>query len=88
MALIRILRLNGEVQGVGLRYAIKRKADQLKLKGWVQNEADGTVNCCLSDNQKKIEEFIHWLENNYNIDQIFQETTKIFEVLNNFEIRF
>jgi DNA ligase D-like protein (predicted 3'-phosphoesterase) len=33
----------GTVQGVGFREATRRRAIELDIKGWVRNEADGTV---------------------------------------------
>jgi len=35
--------VRGDVQGVGFRYFVQRKAQQLGLTGWVRNNADGTV---------------------------------------------
>jgi acylphosphatase len=35
--------VRGNVQGVGFRYFIQRKARQLGLRGWVRNNDDGTV---------------------------------------------
>jgi len=35
--------VRGNVQGVGYRYFIQRKARQLGLHGWVRNNDDGTV---------------------------------------------
>jgi acylphosphatase len=35
--------VRGSVQGVGFRYFIQRKAQQLGLRGWVRNNDDGTV---------------------------------------------
>jgi acylphosphatase len=35
--------IRGNVQGVGFRYFIQRKARQLGLRGWVRNNDDGTV---------------------------------------------
>jgi acylphosphatase len=35
--------VRGNVQGVGFRYFIQRKARQLGLHGWVRNNDDGTV---------------------------------------------
>ena len=35
--------LAGEVQGVGLREATRRRATELGVEGWVRNEEDGTV---------------------------------------------
>jgi DNA ligase D-like protein (predicted 3'-phosphoesterase) len=39
---IRVL-VAGTVQGVGFREATRRRAAELGVKGWVRNEADGTV---------------------------------------------
>lgn len=35
--------VHGDVQGVGFRYFVQRKAHQLGLTGWVRNNDDGTV---------------------------------------------
>jgi acylphosphatase len=35
--------VHGDVQGVGFRYFVQRKARQLGLLGWVRNNDDGTV---------------------------------------------
>ncbi|HWR01735.1 MAG TPA: acylphosphatase [Chlorobaculum sp.] len=37
------LIVSGEVQGVGFRKFIDRKAKELNLSGWVKNRDDGTV---------------------------------------------
>ena len=35
--------VRGDVQGVGFRYFVQRRAHQLGLSGWVRNNDDGTV---------------------------------------------
>ncbi|TMG57453.1 MAG: acylphosphatase, partial [Chloroflexi bacterium] len=35
--------VRGDVQGVGFRYYVQRKARQLGLPGWVRNNDDGSV---------------------------------------------
>ena len=35
--------VHGDVQGVGFRYFVHRKAHELGLHGWVRNNDDGTV---------------------------------------------
>ena len=35
--------VRGDVQGVGFRYFVERKARELGLTGWVRNNDDGTV---------------------------------------------
>jgi acylphosphatase len=37
------LRVVGRVQGVGFRYFVQTRAQSLGLRGWVQNEDDGSV---------------------------------------------
>ena len=35
--------VHGYVQGVGFRYFVRRRANELGLVGWTANERDGTV---------------------------------------------
>jgi acylphosphatase len=35
--------VSGEVQGVGFRYYVRRRARQLGITGWVRNRHDGCV---------------------------------------------
>ena len=35
--------VRGDVQGVGFRYFVQRKANDLGVQGWVRNNDDGTV---------------------------------------------
>lgn len=37
------LRVRGRVQGVGFRYFVLRRAEELGVEGWVRNRTDGTV---------------------------------------------
>jgi acylphosphatase len=37
--------VRGRVQGVGFRYWVVRRATELRLRGWVANELDGSVHC-------------------------------------------
>jgi acylphosphatase len=37
--------VRGDVQGVGFRYFVLRRARQARLAGWVRNGADGSVEC-------------------------------------------
>ena len=41
---VRLLAVvHGDVQGVGFRYFIQRRAEEMGLAGWVRNGADGNV---------------------------------------------
>lgn len=41
----RRLRIFGRIQGVGFRSWTYQHALRLNIRGWVRNEADGTVSC-------------------------------------------
>lgn len=44
--------ITGNVQGVGFRFASKKKADEIGAKGWVRNELDGTVHMVASGDDR------------------------------------
>ena len=54
------LRINGQVQGVGFRWAIRDEATRLGLVGSVKNNYDGTVSVVAQGDEselKKLREF-------------------------------
>ncbi|MEM1995246.1 MAG: acylphosphatase [Nitrososphaerales archaeon] len=50
--------VEGEVQGVGYRYYVRKSAWKLGLKGYVENLADGSVEVVVEGDRRSIEEFI------------------------------
>jgi acylphosphatase len=50
----------GRVQGVGFRYYTEKKALELGLTGYVQNQADGSVKIEAEGQEEQLLEFIHW----------------------------
>lgn len=46
--------IEGDVQGVGFRMFVKRKAEELKLKGWVRNLWDGSVEVIVEGDKRII----------------------------------
>jgi acylphosphatase len=48
--------VRGDVQGVGFRYFVQRKAQQLGLSGWVRNKDDGTVEVVAEGARRDLEE--------------------------------
>jgi len=56
----RQIRVQGRVQGVGFRYALRDQAERLSLTGWVRNRADGSVQALLQGEQAAIERLIAW----------------------------
>jgi len=53
--------LQGKVQGVGLRAAIRERARELGLAGWVRNEADGSVRLHAEGDAANVEALLAFL---------------------------
>lgn len=51
----------GRVQGVGFRASVKRKAQQLNIKGWVKNLFDGRVEAVFSGEKGNVKEIINYV---------------------------
>ncbi len=54
------IHIKGKVQGVWYRKSTKIKADELELKGTVQNLSDGSVEIHAIGDQAKIDWLIDW----------------------------
>lgn len=50
--------VRGNVQGVGFRYFIQRKARDLGLRGWVRNNDDGTVELVAEGGRPELEKLM------------------------------
>ena len=58
MAIVKHLRIAGRVQGVGFRYFVERRANELGVTGWVRNRHDGSVEAIAEG--ERVEELIAW----------------------------
>lgn len=54
----KLLRISGQVQGVGFRAWMVRRAVQLGVNGWVRNRGDGTVEALLFGDPAAVEELL------------------------------
>lgn len=54
------IRVYGRVQGVFFRASTRDKACQLSIKGWCQNEPDGSVLIHAEGSSAVLEEFVGW----------------------------
>lgn len=52
------IRIEGRVQGCGFRDFAVREANGRKLKGWVRNRSDGSVEALAHGPTRTVEEFI------------------------------
>lgn len=52
------LTISGFVQGVGFRYFVKGKANELGLAGWVKNTSDGKVEVLAQGDEGKVKKLV------------------------------
>ncbi|MDQ2963614.1 MAG: acylphosphatase [Pseudomonadota bacterium] len=56
----RRITITGQVQGVGFRYALADEARARKLRGWVRNRRDGSVEAVVAGPEADVEFVIAW----------------------------
>lgn len=83
--------VSGRVQGVGFRYTTQQIAEEYNLTGWVQNQADGTVELEVEGNKSSVNSFLKALEDGFNqfirIDDMNVETLQDKKDYKNFSIK-
>lgn len=57
-----VFRAHGRVQGVGFRWFVLHRAQELDLAGWARNEPDGTVSGEAQGDYSRLEAFREILE--------------------------
>jgi acylphosphatase len=90
MALCTLLvRYYGGVQGVGFRAGTRAIAQGFQLKGWVKNEADGSVQMVVTGEEKEVQAFLQAIRDSRlgdHIDREIQEPSPHPGSLKGFEI--
>lgn len=56
----KLLRIHGQVQGVGYRAAMMREAWRRGVTGWVRNRADGSVEALLQGRREDVAAMVEW----------------------------
>jgi len=77
MKITRRLRIRGQVQGVNLREAMRQRAEQLKITGWVQNRLDGSVEAIVQGEAFAIDAIVDWAHQGppgARVDSFYDET--------------
>lgn len=54
--------MRGQVQGVGYRASCRRRAEELRLSGWVRNRPDGSVEVEAEGPPRDLAELQLWCE--------------------------
>ncbi|RKE25239.1 acylphosphatase [Paraburkholderia sp. BL23I1N1] len=57
----RLVRVHGQVQGIGYREACVRYATELGVTGWVRNRMDGSVEALLQGSPEQLADMCAWL---------------------------
>jgi len=52
--------VRGSVQGVGFRASCQREATAVGVRGWVQNQWDGTVEALFEGPEEAVDHMIRW----------------------------
>lgn len=69
--MIRVsLTIMGQVQGVFFRTHVKEKADDLRLMGWVGNNADGTVTVVIEGEENRVNDLADWCHSGPSTSQV------------------
>lgn len=54
--------IQGQVQGVGFRYATQHQAKKQRLSGYVRNQDDGSVEVVVCGESEQVENLLAWLQ--------------------------
>jgi acylphosphatase len=54
--------VSGQVQGVGYRHFVQRRAENLRLTGYTENLSDGRVEVIAEGEKSNLEQLLHFLK--------------------------
>ena len=84
------MRVEGLVQGVGFRWAVRSRAALLGVSGYVRNEDDGSVRIEAEGDSGTMTQFLEWCRQgpgSAQVDQVLAEPGPV-KGFSSFEIRF
>lgn len=88
---MRLIRIHGRVQGVGYRFFATRVARRLGLKGYIQNNRDGSVEAAVEGEKDAIDEWLEELKEGpryAEVTKIDQESKEYTGRLPDFDVKF
>ena len=83
--------VSGRVQGVGFRATVRQVAAGFKVKGWVKNLPDGSVEMLAAAEAAELEAFMAAVRNSQlrgHIDREVQDFPPLGDLAADFEIRY
>lgn len=84
-----LVLIDGRVQGVGMRYFIRKNAQKLGISGYARNLPDGKVEVLLIAQEENLQNILNTIKNNSPGDiksMNYKEIDVPFEWLGRFEI--
>ena len=83
------LKILGKVQGVWYRGSTRQKAQELGVKGFVQNETDGSVYAEIEGDEAQLQQLIDWCKQGPELARVqkVEVTEGVFTDFKAFEIR-
>jgi len=84
------LVVHGDVQGVSYRYFARDIAKKMGVKGWIRNEADGSITIIIEGDDDRVSNFVNWCKQGSpmsTIKDVEIKDSKYSGLFKNFEIR-
>jgi len=85
------IKITGRVQGVGFRYFVFHKADEMGITGWVKNSVDGGVIIVAQGIEAELKTFIDYLyigPTRSRVDRIMVNKMQLLTVFDNFSVKY
>lgn len=84
------IRIEGRVQGVFYRASTKEKALEVGLKGFVQNQQDGSVYAEVEGSEAQLQAFVNWCHQGPPMANVSKVETSIGDVVpfTTFEVKY
>lgn len=62
--------VSGFVQGVGFRHEARRKANELRLNGWVRNTANGKLEAVFEGDKEDLRKMLAWCQKGPSLAEV------------------